>query len=593
MVNGGTQAIRCWSLAILGSAAGLCPGAEKPLVRLRGKDFVGGAAAVLGSAQAGMPDVNYVYARPTGAHATMKATFEPGAVPTGSWCLFVHGRDDDFDSVCPIEITLNDTRVASGPSGFPNHDWKWRRYPIAAGTLRSGKNELLIANTAVEGTLGVPPWFMVAECRIASPGYNPAGPPPIEEDFFVALPAEARPLPEPLPAGKTEPGFRIRGTKGWNWRPDQYMAEAPVLAQYKMNFLMSCYLSWFDDQVAWHSGKANRWWEPLPEVKKRAYEEVVRVCQRHGVEWCFAMNPNLASPRILDYDKPEDIDALSRHYDWMADLGVNWFSVCLDDISKGIDAKGQARAVNEILRRLRAKNPRAQMIFCPTQYWGTGESEKDRIYLADLAAALDPDVYVFWTGPQVVSPTIPRAAAEAYRDIVKHRLIIWDNYPVNDSAPTLHLGPVTGRDADLCEVANGFMSNPLCPQNEINRIPLLTIADYAFNPWGYDPARSVGQAIAHLARSPDQRRVLKDLVELYPGMLIASQTTGWNPVVSRFQQILAVPHSRYLAELYIRHVEDVLGRLRAAFPDQFRDAAKTVEANLATIKEALAKRYGR
>ena len=32
-------------------------------------------------------------------------------------------------------------------------------------------------------------------------------------------------------------------------------------------------------------------------------------------------------------------------------------------------------------------------------------------------------------------------------------------------------------------------------QNEINRIPLATCADYAYNPRAYDPSRSVGQAI--------------------------------------------------------------------------------------------------
>ena len=123
-----------------------------------------------------------------------------------------------------------------------------------------------------------------------------------------------------------------------------------------------------------------------------------------------------------------------------------------------------------------------------------------------------------------MTPRITRAAAESFRAAVGHRIVIWDNYPVNDRSGALHLGPVVGRDPDLDEVAYGYMSNPLSPQNEINRIPLLTCADYAYNPRAYDPARSIGQAIVHLADTPAQRAVLKDLVELYPGNLISGSS---------------------------------------------------------------------
>src|SRR6185369_14847404 len=90
--------------------------------------------------------------------------------------------------------------------------------------------------------------------------------------FQVQLPIEARPFPEPLPAGKLEPGFRLRGIKGWGWTPEQYLEEIPVLTSYKLNFLMNCYLSMFSslEPGAWK----NEWWKPLPESKKAAYAQV-------------------------------------------------------------------------------------------------------------------------------------------------------------------------------------------------------------------------------------------------------------------------------------------------------------------------------
>lgn len=578
------------SLCIL--LTGAASGTAGPLARLHGRDFSGGAAHVYGARHFGMTDVSFIYAHPTGPLSVMQASFNSGAKVPPSVCVFVYGRDDDAAAACPIEILLNGVSIFRGASGFPGDGWRWRRFGVPGGTLRPGRNELSIINQASEGTAGMPPWFMVAECRIAEESYDPEGPPMLEEDFRIAVRSERRPLPEPLPVGRPTTGFRIRGTKGWGWLPEQYLAEIPVLARYRMNFLMNCYLSMFDIRRPGDLKAANRWWEPLSEAKKAAYVEVVRACQRNGVEWCFAMNPNLMATRILDYGSRDDLDALWQHYEWMAGLGVKWFSVCLDDISKGIDAAGQARAVNEILRRLRSQSPAAELIFCPTFYWGTGEDPKDRGYLEALARILDRDVYVFWTGPRVVSPTIPRASAEAYKARVRHRLVIWDNYPVNDANPTLHLGPVIGRDADLYEVVDGFMANPLCPQNEINRVPLLTIADYAYNPRAYDPVRSIGQAILHLAETAEQRRALRNLVELYPGMLLTSQGTAWNPVLARFEDILRTSHARPLADAWLHYVEEQAASFARAFPDRFLDARQTLEENLAVMKAAYARKYG-
>ena len=408
--------------------------------------------------------------------------------------------------------------------------------------------------------------------------------------LVVKLPTMPRTLPEPLPPGQNEPGFKLRGIKGWMWKPEQYLAEIPVLAKYKMNFLMNCYASMCDiENHVWGDAECNRWWEPLPDSKKKRYKEVVRSCAKHGIQFCFSMNPNLTSKRFADPDRPEDLDSLWQHYRWMQGLGVKWFNISLDDISQGIDAKKQARLVNEIFRRLRTADPEARMIFCPTFYWGDGTGPDEEKYLKTLAAELDKDAYVFWTGDKVVTPRITRRAAERYRKLVAHRMVLWDNYPVNDNNPTMHLGPVTGRDADLCEVIDGYMSNPLCPQNEINRIPMLTCADYAYNPRAYDPARSIGQSIVHLAHTKGQQSVLKDVVEAYPGILLYDKGTGFNPVRERAADLAKQPGGKSLQERYIAHVEQLLTRFRSAFPDQFRDCAKTLADDVAWLRGNLQK----
>lgn len=411
----------------------------------------------------------------------------------------------------------------------------------------------------------------------------------VQKDFWVALPVRKRPFPEPLRRGAT-PGFKYRGTKGWMWTPRQYLAEIPFLAKFKLNFLMSCYLSWFDieNHSDWHDGEANRWWEELPAWKREAYEEVVRQCQANAIEFCFGMSPSICCRRSLDSHCAESVELLWRHFAWAQKLGVKWFNL---DITEGVDAAGQARVVNTIFRRLRANDTAAQMIFCPTLYWGDGRGRVQQPYLETLARELEQDIYLFWTGDAVVG-RITKRGAESFRRIAGHRLFLWDNYPVNDDQPAMHLGPVVGREPDLCEVIEGYMSNPHSRQNEINRIPLATCADYAWNPRAYDPARSIGQAILHLADTAPQRELLRDLVEAYPGMLVYGRpATDLNCVREQYERIAGAAHSRQAALAFIAHVQHLARRLQQLFPDQYSAEKKTIHDDLQFLTRRFKKKY--
>jgi len=575
--------------AVLLAGAASCTHAA-PLVDLAGTDLRGGAAEVFGSAFAGEIDVNYVYAQPTGARASMSASFRVLEVPTEQMYLYVRGRDDDAADKCKIAIELNGRALFSGANDFSDTQWLVRRFAIPDGALKIGENTLCFRCLEPEGKLGMPPWFQVARCAIAGESF--AFVRDLTRDFHVVLPAKLREFPEPLAEGK-KPGFAYRGAKGWMWKPEQYLAEIPVLAKYKGNFLMNCYTSMCDvEHYAWGDPEVNRWWEDVPAAKKADFGKIVEECEKHGIKFCFSMNPNLCSKRPLKYSSEADIDQLWKHYAWMQGLGVKWFNISLDDISQGIDASGQARVVNEIYRRLKAHDPAAKMIFTPTYYWGDGTDAAARPYLETLARELDRDVYLFWTGDAVVGQ-ISRKAAQTYRDVSRHRLFLWDNYPVNDAQPTMHLGPVINRDADLCEVVDGYMSNAMCAQNEANRIPLLTCLDYAYNPASYDPMRSVGQAIAHLEGAPEARRALADLVDVYPGFVIYGvPRTGLNPVRERFAKIVATPQSCFVVRAYIKSLEDLSARLAKAFPKHYIAERKTLDDDIAYLRAMAKERYG-
>jgi AraC-like DNA-binding protein/mannose-6-phosphate isomerase-like protein (cupin superfamily) len=410
------------------------------------------------------------------------------------------------------------------------------------------------------------------------------------EQHRVKLPSKQIAFAEGTPNGGPTQGFQFRGMKGWSWTPEQYLEEIPVLASLKMNFLMNCYRSMSVSRPGepW----VNEWWRPMTEERKKKFSKIIASCEQHGISFCFALHPQLASPRPLAHGHAADFKAFFQHYAWAQSQGVKWFAVCLDDTSWGKDGpmacgSSHSALVNEIFERLQAKDNQAKMIFCPASFWGDGTNPEHAAYLNSVARALNPDVFVFWNGDAIVTPRITRVAAQSYKTVIRHRLFLWDNYPVNDGSPTMHLGPLSGREPDLCEVVDGYLSNPMCSQNHINRIPLATCADYANDPVAYKPARSIGQAILRMSQNPQEQIVLKELVEAYPGFIVAGGGTGTNPVRAKFGGALTQDRSLVAVAKFVSQMDDLAARLAKLFPTRFLDARKTLLNDIGWMKQQL------
>ena len=130
---------------------------------------------------------------------------------------------------------------------------------------------------------------------------------------------------------------------------------------------------------------------------------------------------------------------------------------------------------------------------CPMGYAGTGDSP----YRQAFAPRLDPQIVVYWTGPEVVSLGINREALEfAVLRFGGHEVLLWDNYPVNDFAPeTLFLGPLRGRDQRLAGgPCRGIVANGMV-QAAPSKLALATVADWARDPTRYDPVVSYERAL--------------------------------------------------------------------------------------------------
>jgi len=308
--------------------------------------------------------------------------------------------------------------------------------------------------------------------------------------------------------------FKLRGIKGLWWEGiEKYQLALPWVADHNENFLMLCYSSFPASGKDWRANYTDK--------ELNDFADLARAAQSRGVELCLSFNPGIWSRPPLTYSDETDFQLALNKIKTLHARGLHSFSLCLDDINQqlqpadqqrfGTLAKAQVHFVNRLWSELKALDPHARLIFCPSAYT-TRDAEKHLDYIQTISQ-IDPAVYMFWTGPVVCSPTITAADARHFASWIKRKPIVWDNYPVNDMFPWRPLlAPVKGRSPDLAGEVEGFMSNPM-KQWEASKIPLSTIADYLNDPTHYDPAASLQRALESYPFS--QRLTVRNITNLY------------------------------------------------------------------------------
>jgi hypothetical protein len=246
------------------------------------------------------------------------------------------------------------------------------------------------------------------------------------------------------------------------------------------------------------------WREPYPPAELARLAELVAAAERHGVAFHWSVAPGLDVCHACD----DDLARLVAKAEQLWSIGVRSFHILYDDIADELHcdldrqrfgaeaspvAAAEAHLANRFLAEfLRPRGEAGPLVVCPLEYHGTHTSP----YRETLGARLEPDVVLWWTGPEVVSPTIAAADVAAARAAFGgHPLLLWDNYPVNDFEPSrLFLGPLVGREAlDLAgAVANGMV------QAAPSKLAFATFADWARDPAAYDPEASWEAALAAL-----------------------------------------------------------------------------------------------
>jgi len=242
-----------------------------------------------------------------------------------------------------------------------------------------------------------------------------------------------------------------------------------------------------------------RWTEPYPLEQWKALLQLIRHAQERRIDFVYGFHPG----KGLRFSEPKPVEILLAKAQRFYDAGVRTFAVLFDDIPSRLEHAADrknfhnslARAQGIWLEKIQQRQPGrwkdVEWWICPSYYtpdpWLArvfGSFEPD--FVETLAEHLPADVACLWTGPSVVSKKITLAHVQRVAKQINHRLILWDNYPVNDLSMSdeLHIGPLQGRDSGLPRVVYGYLNNPLL-QEELSFIPLGTCFDYAANPRRY------------------------------------------------------------------------------------------------------------
>ncbi|HEX9106438.1 MAG TPA: beta-N-acetylglucosaminidase domain-containing protein, partial [Longimicrobiales bacterium] len=260
-----------------------------------------------------------------------------------------------------------------------------------------------------------------------------------------------------------------------------------------------------------------RWRQAYPSAELARLAELVRVGREAGVNLWFAISPGLS----MTYSSDADYAALLAKLDAVRAIGVRDVGLFLDDVPETLThPEDQARfhtlaaAHAYVIKRLKADlDTRAMgLVVVQTAYTNVFSN---RPYLDELAAALPAAIPLIWTGVDVRPVAMTAAAAREWGGWIGRKPLVWDNYPVNDFAPTrLFLGPITARAPDLGQAVDGYVANPM-NQAHASMLPLWTIADYLRDPAHYDPAASQQRALQALyGASRDRARARQGMAAM-------------------------------------------------------------------------------
>lgn len=346
----------------------------------------------------------------------------------------------------------------------------------------------------------------------------------------------------------------IEGFYGPIWENEKRISVIKLMASYGMN---TFFYAPKDD--VYHRAK---WNEPYPEKELRELSELFALACENQMDFYWCIGPGLSYKYTSDGDFTLLIEKIKSIYN----IGVRNFGLLLDDIPwdfqyeedrEVFDSIADAHIflVNKTYEALKELDSTVSLTVCPTQYSG----DANGYYISKFGTAVPADVDIFWTGAEICSRVLTVREADELTYFMKHKPLYWDNYPVNDCEmfQEMHLGAIRGRDKELYSHCEGIISNVM-EYAECSKIPLLTFADYLWNPIKYSPDNSLRNA---------HRQILGENAELFSyfadhlGVSCLSRYTS--PLMSKTLSHIAFLESRGKKDEALEELSDYIKNMRS------------------------------
>jgi hypothetical protein len=257
------------------------------------------------------------------------------------------------------------------------------------------------------------------------------------------------------------------------------------------------------------------WQQDWPDTQLAELIKLGNTYQQKGLQWGIGFSP---LEIYLNYDRTA-IEALEKKILYFNKLNLDILAILFDDMRGDFQEISQIQA--EITHRIIDRSNAKTFIMCPTYY--TNDPILDKLfgnrpsdYLEKLGKILEPEVRVFWTGPQVCSKSYPEEHLQEVAQKLGRKPFIWDNYPVNDGAKIrqyLHLKPFIDRPYQMERWISGHAVNPM-NQAYLSKIPLMTL------PWSYQrqekyfPTEAFAESVTKICPENLAKVILED-IELF------------------------------------------------------------------------------
>jgi protein O-GlcNAcase / histone acetyltransferase len=328
------------------------------------------------------------------------------------------------------------------------------------------------------------------------------------------------------------PNFRSGVVEGFYGRPWTFAQRHQVVG-WLQRFGLNTYLHAPKDDL-----KHRVLWRKRLDTEEAAdFKKLLAVCNSADVRFIYSIAPGWDghfAKGAGSSSKSSLTGALKRRFRQLLELGCRDFAVMFDDVPNlppeklANIARRHADLANELWQWLdsatgRSRRKEAQiklprqnenrassrrllptpsgpahsLALCPAVYCTrmAGQQPANSAYLRALGKHLHPGVDIFWTGSEIISPTISPDHLRDVATILRRPPFIWDNLHANDyDNARIFLGPFSGRTHELPALSRGVVLNPngACA---LNFLPLATLGEFVRRGEAYNPESTVTAAI--------------------------------------------------------------------------------------------------